>query len=231
MQDPWAHLQQIARNLTAEYPDAVFIGGIAVSAHASRLGSQFQESSHDADLYLSIQGKAAMRDRYEVRRTPHLGKDSVLIEGEDIDLYVEHQHPLGVSYVTIYAASEDIAAIRVASLEHLLVLKLDAAKSRWGSSKGEKDVRDLARVVALLDHPRGGLLQPLYSAERVDTLNRVLERRDIPKILGLNSFEGSKLRTRLDENHKAILGGMNPPLLPPPPSSPPPDSPPHGRSR
>lgn len=228
MDETWAHLQQIARDLTAEYPDAVFIGGIAVSAHSSRLGSRFQESSHDADLYLSIQGKAEMRDRYEVRRMPHLGKDSVLIEGEDIDLYVEHQHPLGVSYAAIYSASEEIGGIRVASLEHLLILKLDAAKNRWGSSKGEKDVRDLARVVALTGHPRESLLKPFYSTDRMGTLDRIMQRQDLPALLGLNAFEGSRFQAKLDANFKGITRGMNPPQPPPPATS---QAPPSSRRR
>lgn len=204
MDGTWRHIQAIARMLTRDYTDAVFIGGVAVSAHAGRLGARFQEASHDADLYLSLVGKAALRDRYEVRRNAHLGKDSASIEGEDVDLYVEHQHPLGVTFDAVVAHAEEIDGVRVAALEHLLVLKLDAAQDRMGSGKGEKDVRDVARIVALLDKPRKDVLADYLTSERSTTLKQIMSRRDLPQLLGLNPYEGSRFGTTLDAHTKDI---------------------------
>lgn len=224
MENTWDHLLDISRSLTSEYGDAVFIGGVAVSCHASRLGSRYQESSHDADFFLSFVGKAAMRDRYEVRHNPNLNKDSVLVEGEDLDVYVDRQHSLGIQYPEIFASSEVIEGIRVAALEHLLILKLDAAKSRWGTAKGDKDVRDLARIVALLDHPKHEMLAPYLSSVRIETLGRALGRHDLAPLMGLNPHEGSKFRVQLDANLKNIArGGQAPPQGPKedPPSPPP----------
>lgn len=204
-QETWAHLQSVARKVTADYPDAVFIGGIAVATHATRLGPEFSETSHDADLYLSLQGKAIMRDRYEIWRTPHLNKDSTIIDGEDIDLYVEHQHPLGVPYAAIYAHAEEVDHIRVAALEHLLVLKCDAAKDRHGSGKGDKDDRDLARIVLLMDEPRGDLLAPFLLEQRRTTLEQAVTRPDLVQVLGLNPHQGSRIRTLILRNLQAIL--------------------------
>ncbi len=206
MDENWKHLQTIARNLTTDYADAIFIGGIAVSAHAGRLGARFQEASHDADLYISLVGKAALRDRYEVRRNSNLGKDSAVIEGEDVDLYVEHQHPLGVPFDAIVAHAEVIDGIRVAALEHLLVLKLDAAQNRMGSGKGEKDVRDVARIVALLEKPRKDVLSDYMTGERSKTLRKIMGRPDLPHLLGLNRHEGSRFTATLNAHTKAIQG-------------------------
>ena len=153
----------LARRVSQEFPDAVFIGDIAVAQHAKRSDLALEESSHDADLYLSLAGKNEMRDRYEVLRNERLGKDSVLVDGEDFDLYVERQHRLAVPYDEVFAHAEEIDGIRVAALEHLLVLKLDAASDRWGSAKGDKDLRDLARIVTLLKAPRKQLLAPRIS--------------------------------------------------------------------
>lgn len=206
MDENWEHLKAIARNLTTEYADAVFIGGIAVATHAGRLGAHFQETSHDADLYLSLVAKSALRDRYEVRRNPNIGKDSALIEGEDVDVYVEHQHPLGIPFDLAIAHAEEIDGIRVAALEHLLVLKLDAAQARIGSGKGEKDVRDIARIVALLDNPRKTVLSNYMTEQRSKTLAQIMSRPDLPTILGLNAHDGSRFRTTLNEHTEAIQG-------------------------
>ena len=62
-----------AKRVGEESPDAVFIGGLAVFAHA--VGSRWQEGRHDVDCYLSLIGKTAMRDRYDIRYAPHLHKD------------------------------------------------------------------------------------------------------------------------------------------------------------
>lgn len=216
MDENWENLQRISRRLSEDFPDAVFIGGVAVSAHARILGERFQESSHDIDLYLSLQGKSAMRDLYEMSRNEKLGKHSALIEGEDVDIYVERQHPLGVPYDAVFSGSQMVGGIRAAALEHLLVLKLDAARNRWGTGKGEKDVRDLTRIVALLDRPAPELLAPYLGAERVETLDRLMKREDLPKILGLNVHEGSKFRLGLDRNTKGIKACCRPPEGPGP---------------
>ena len=230
MDETWNHLLHISRALTTDYGDAVFIGGVAVSCHASRLGSNYQESSHDADLYLSFAGKAAMRDRYEVWHDPKLQKDSTLIEGEELDIYVERQHALGVQYPELFAASEEIEGIRVAALEHLLILKLDAAKSRWGSGKGDKDMRDLARIVALLGEPKHEWLDPHLNSVRLETLDRVMGRNDLPRLLGLNHYESGKFRVLLDMNLRKIArNGQAPPHAPPEEPLPPPPKPSFGR--
>lgn len=202
----WAHLKSIAKRISQEFPDAVFIGGLATYFHAFSLGEEFREASHDADLYLSLAGKSELRDRYEVRRSTNrnLVKDSVLIEGEDLDLYVEHQHNLGIPYANVFAHSEMSTGVRVAALEHLFLLKLDAARDRWGTGKGQKDVRDVAKIVALLSEPRKSLLKPYYLDERDETLTRIGIRRDLPELLGLETVQGSHFRKKIDAHIKKI---------------------------
>lgn len=201
----WEHLLSISRDLTLEYPDAIFIGGIAVFQHAVRVNALLAESSHDADLYLSLVGKSTMRDQYEVSRNDRLGKDSVLIEGEDIDLYVERQHRLAVSYDEVSAHATELDGIRVAALEHLLVLKVDAAISRGRSVKGEKDLRDLSRVLVLLEAPRVELLTRHMSDDRLQLIQDVSRRRDLFAQMGINTHEASRLNRSLDANTKRLL--------------------------
>jgi hypothetical protein len=196
----WDELIKIAKDLTSDYPDVVFIGGAAVSTHAGLLGKRFQESSHDIDFYLSLTGKAAMRNRFEMRSDPRLQKDSANIGGQDADIYVERQHGLAVPYAEVYAHSEEIDGIRVACLEHLLVLKLDAAWDRRGSAKGEKDMRDLACIMALMNTPHSKRLGPYLTDQRVEALEWAMGRKDLTRLLGLNPHEGSRFREGLDQN-------------------------------
>jgi len=209
MAQEWEHLVALARRVSQEFPDAVFIGDIAVAQHAKRYDLALEESSHDADLYLSLAGKNEMRDRYEVLRNERLGKDSVLVDGEDFDLYVERQHRLAVPYDEVFAHAEEIDGIRVAALEHLLVLKLDAASDRWGSAKGDKDLRDLARIVTLLKAPRKQLLAPHLDENRLELLRDLGRQRDVFQRMGLNPHEASRMRRTLDDHLARIrrLGG------------------------
>ncbi|TAM74372.1 hypothetical protein EPN44_11145 [bacterium] len=216
MGQDWERLQTLVRHVSTEFPDAVFIGGIAVAQHAKQFNPALEESSHDADLYISLAGKNEMRDRYEVARNERLGKDSVLIDGEDFDLYVERQHRLAIPYDEIAAHSQEVDGIRVAALEHLLILKLDAAGDRWGSAKGEKDLRDLARIVSLMRAPREALLAPHLDERRLGLLGDLGRRRDIFQRMGLNAHEGSRLRRTFDEHLARIrrfggheLGGLS----------------------
>jgi hypothetical protein len=209
----WEHLLSVSRKITEQYPDAVFIGGIAVFAHAARFNAQLAEASHDADLYLSLLGKHAMRDQYEVVRNERLGKDSVLVDGEDLDLYVERQHHLAIGYEELFAYAADIDGIRVAALEHLLILKIDAASDRRGTSKGQKDLRDLARLLALLSTPRKELLGDHLSKTRLAILSEISRRRDLFSEMGINRHEASKLNRVLERNVKILAPRLSRGLL------------------
>jgi hypothetical protein len=203
----WAHLQTLAKRVGDEFPDAVFIGGLAVFAHAERLGSRWQEGSHDVDCYLSMVGKAAMRDRYDIHYSPHLHKDSVRIEHEDFDVYTEHQHRLAVPYGAVATHSLTANGLRVASLEHLTVLKVDAALDRSGSGKGEKDQRDLARILTLMTDPKEELISPYLTPKRQEMLQRVADRADLLLTMGLNAHEASRYRQQLSKTVKALTSG------------------------
>jgi hypothetical protein len=201
----WARLQTLAKRVGTEFPDAVFIGGLAVFVHAERLGSRWQEGSHDVDCYLSLIDKDAMRDRYEIRHSPHLHKDSARIEDEDFDVYTEHQHRLAVPYDAVATHSLKTSDLRVASLEHLTVLKADAALGRSGSAKGEKDQRDLARILTLMTEPREQLISHYLTPQRREMLERVAERADLLVKMGLNAHEASRRRKQLVNTVKTLI--------------------------
>jgi hypothetical protein len=203
----WAKLQRLAKGLGEKCPDAVFIGGLAVFAHAARLGSRWQETSHDVDLCISAEGKGTLRERYDTTSNPQLHKDSVRIESEDFDVYTEYQNDLAIPYDLIASFSVTSEGFRVASLEHLLVLKIDAALGRPETLKGEKDLRDLVRILTLLKEPREELIAPYLTPEREGVLQRVTKRADVLLAMGLNPHEASRYRPGIAETVKTILSG------------------------
>ncbi len=199
----WDRLLKLAREISVDYPAAVFIGGVAVATYAASLDASLQEVSHDADFYLSRQDKVAMRDRFPMATNHRLAKDSVTIEGLDLDVYVEHGHGLAVPYDQVFAFSEIVNEIRVAAPEHLLVLKADAALDRIGSDKGTKDLRDLGVLGLLLSHPRMALLEPFLTVDRAVLLKRVSTSGEV--FAGLNPHAASRLRSTLAEHLATIL--------------------------
>lgn len=210
MAQTWQRLQQLARRISAEYPDAVLIGGIAIAQYAKRANPALEEASHDLDLYLSLAGKNELRDRYEVIRNQRLGKDSAIIDGEDVDLYIERQHRLAIPYDEIIAYAQDIDGIRVAALEHLLVLKLDAAQDRRASAKGDKDVRDLTRILTLLTAPRAELLRGHLDASRQRLLTDLARRREAFERMGIDPHAASRLRRVFDANLAKLVRRRGP---------------------
>ncbi|HEV3155931.1 MAG TPA: hypothetical protein VGZ00_01155 [Candidatus Baltobacteraceae bacterium] len=201
----WLHLQALAKRVGTEFPDAIFIGGLAVFAHAERLGSRWQEASHDVDFYISLIGRGDMRQRYDMKYSRHLHKDSVRIEHEDFDVYTEHQNNLAIPYRVVARHSLMAKNFRVASLEHLMVLKVDAALDRVESSKGEKDLRDLTRILTLLTEPQEELIIPYLTPERQEMLQRVVNDPDILGTMGLNAHEAGKYRRQLSKTVKALM--------------------------
>lgn len=158
----WGHLMAEFKEFVAEYPaDIVAIGGIAVYLHTERLlHSELMESSHDVDFLVSMDAMTKIRDTNEVTDNRRLGKSQLVNHGVEYAVYVAHNNNLVIPYQDISRAAVEIDGVRCAALEHLLVLKCEAAKDRAFSKKGEKDLRDLAKIGMMLSLERSGLSQP-----------------------------------------------------------------------
>ena len=133
-------------------PDGVvFIGGIAVYLHAinNDLTKDLAETTHDADFYISIADMSDLRDIEEVTPNRRLSKHQLIKRGFEFDIYTERHSALVVPYDQVMALSEMHDTIRVAALEHLLVLKLEAYRQRRASSKGQKDAKDIIRIALI----------------------------------------------------------------------------------
>jgi len=133
-------------------PGAVFIGGVAVFAHTrqSRLYSAHVAFSHDADLLISVSDYTDLKDIEQVTPNRRLQKCQFYKRGFEFDVYVEGQHGLVVPYDEASAYSVTRAELRVACLEHLVILKMKAFEDRRGSAKGMKDEDDLFKLLLLV---------------------------------------------------------------------------------
>ncbi|MGA9855124.1 MAG: hypothetical protein WBR29_07605 [Gammaproteobacteria bacterium] len=172
---------QAAQTLGDDCPGAVLIGGLAVYLHTQNrpLGTlpmsreRLVEFSHDVDAYISIQDLGGLRDIFEVTANARLHKHQVTVGSIESDLYVEHNNRLRVPYDELLAHASTYGSLRVAAIGHLLVLKFDAQAGRSGTSKGDKDTRDLVKLAVLANESDRVLLKPYLDSRGLARLQSV----------------------------------------------------------
>lgn len=169
----WQSVQEFA----ALVPEGlVVIGGVAVFLHVlsskrKDLGGEF---THDADFMIDRAALGVIRDLCQVTANRRLHKYQVEVSEVEFDLYLESQHHLRVDYAEMAMASEEIAGLRVAHKQHLILLKLAAYEDRSSSAHGRKDARDLTKLMALsTSDPL--IPSALFSEDDVVLLRRALE--------------------------------------------------------
>ncbi len=152
-QEQWDALWRGICELSDYFPEGVvFIGGVAVYLHVrgAKVPEKWVEFSHDGDFYISLADFSDLRDIEEVTQNRRLSKYQIIKHGMEFDVYLEYRHSLRIPYANVHAASKIVENVRIAALEHLLLLKLAAYEDRRGSAKGRKDERDLIRIGHLL---------------------------------------------------------------------------------
>ncbi len=205
----WAQLWKGISEISEEFEDRpVFIGGVAVYVHLAErsLETDLGEFSHDADLLLSLADFADLRDLYEVTPNRRLGKNQIIKHGIEFDVYVERNYGLAVQFDDAMAESKIIQNVRAASLEHLLVLKLDACLDRRGSEKGLKDERDLIRLCSMM-HTGGykqNLITPYFREETVDVLRALPRSSQFLVLTGRNAHSAKPLRSAVEAVSKSL---------------------------
>lgn len=205
--DNWAQIIATVREWSRYFPDGlVAIGGMATYLHAQALAdARLLEVSHDGDIYLSLADYSDLRDIEEVVHNNRLHKAQIEKRGVDYDLYIEHQSHLVVPFDDVVRHSVTINDIRCASLEHLLVLKLDAALDRAGSAKGEKDRRDVVRLVLLLENPQRALVEAYWRPEFDAYLVHTGKSRVFVEMAHGNTHDAAIWRRRYDQHLQALL--------------------------
>jgi hypothetical protein len=185
-------------NLNNLYPEIVFIGGAAVYRHLQKHAVEAlpPDASHDADFMISLMDYGKLKDVEVVYPNKRLSKHQMSLDRVEFDIYVEKSNALLVPYDEVYAHSTVIEDTRVACLEHLLVLKLEAFLNRRGSPKGDKDCKDIVKVVLMMGTKfRPRLLSPYLRDEMVDALAEVGKSAIFFDMSDRNSHAAKKLRT------------------------------------
>jgi hypothetical protein len=206
-------LMQCCAELAARHPDGlVFIGGIAVYLHACNheATAALAEFTHDADAYVSLADMGDLRDEETLTANRRLSKHQLVLRGFEFDLYTERQSSLIVPYDAVRAHGRIVDTLRIACLEHLLVLKLEAYRDRRHSSKGEKDAKDLMRIgaVAQASGKRfdGTLAAPYLSDDHLKLLEQIERGPAAVALAQGNAMVAKKLRQGFSRLRSAVSG-------------------------
>jgi hypothetical protein len=195
--------------LATQYPGHVFIGGVAVYLHAinNPRTKASAEASHDADFMLALADFGDLRDSDEVVPNRRLSKHQLIRGGVEFDVYVERQNTLIIPFDEASAHAVAYGAIRVACLEHLLVLKLEAFRDRVGSAKGDKDARDLVTIARIAGgKARASLASPFLREDHLKALDRVAASPVFTYIAKGNAHEAKAIRTTFNHFVEAVTG-------------------------
>jgi hypothetical protein len=196
------HVLRVSAQVADELPGHVFIGGVAAYLHATNheRTRPMKESSHDSDFMISLSDFAALRDSQEITSNPRLRKHQLVFEGVELDVYVERQNSLVVPYDEVFARSVICDGLRIACVEHLLVLKLEAYGNRSGSSKGDKDERDIVTLACVCSGKiRGEVVAPFLRVEHVASMLKIAKGRVFSEMCSGNAHEAKKLWVIFDK--------------------------------
>lgn len=194
-QKEWDKVWAAVRELSDTYPsDVVVIGGVAVYLHAKASSSLPVEFTHDADMSVGLASWGDLREHYEVVINRRLSKAQITLGGVEVDLYPEHNNSLRIDFAELAMASDVIDGVRVASLGHLLLLKLNATAERWNSAHGAKDRRDVAKLLVLLEDAPADAVLSLATDADMELLVKVLKSNAFTEIAQRNAKLASRFR-------------------------------------
>jgi hypothetical protein len=210
----WDALWRGIKEYQEEFPDnLVFIGGIAVYCHSTGHdeANAFTEYTHDADFMIATPQFYELREGEFVTKNARLGKYQTERHGVEFDIYEQQISHLAVPVEEVIAASEIQNKIRVASLEHLLVLKTAAFLDRQSSPKGEKDANDITRILFLIADKQ---ITPHRLKHLTPDMNETIERiskSDAPLRLARgNAHFAHKIRSKVKLGLEKVENGLKP---------------------
>ncbi|WP_313605328.1 hypothetical protein [Rhizobium sp.] len=196
----------------------VFIRGIAVYAYArsKEETAAFAAQSHDADFMITRSDFIELRDITMMTANKRLSKHQFVEAGFEFDVYVEGQTDLVVPVDEAVAYSEIRSGLRVACIEHLLILKAKALQDRKGTSKGNKDEDDMVRILLVAERIDGERLARL-TEDALTEISRAVEGDAPLRLARGNSHLAknlrSKARARLEDVKTVFsysIGGSEP---------------------
>jgi hypothetical protein len=204
--DDWKRLLAAVGELQEFFQEGlVFIGGIAVYAHALSRDdtAAFAAQSHDADFMILLQDYADLRDIEVLTPNRRLSKKQFIRSGFEFGVYVEGQTDLCVPVPEAVAYSEIKSGLRVACIEHLLILKAKTLADRRGTPKGDQDEDDVARMLLVADSIDKGKLARLTD-DLLSDLRRAVSGDAAMRLANGNSHRAEVLRSKISARFKEI---------------------------
>lgn len=196
----WQEVLRTVQGLSREFDnDIIAIGGVAVAlhSHGSRVFTE-KDFTHDADVYVSSAAWPSFRDEFDVVLNRRLSKSQTKIGKVEVDLYVEYGHSLRFEFEELAHASTVIKNVRVAGLEHILLLKLDAYDSRRHSEHGKKDRRDIAKILILLENSDPSIVLAAASKKDIRILEEIMRSQVFFEIAHRNAHLARKLKDKAE---------------------------------
>ena len=210
--EDFGKLLRACQELAGLFPDGVvYIGGMAVYLHTVNCDQTraFAGFTHDADFYISLADMADLRDIEEVVANRRLSKHQLTKAGFEFDIYTERHSTLIVPYDQVMAYAVCYDTVRVACVEHLMALKLEAYRARHASTKGQKDARDLIGLALVADaqkpHLRKELLLAYTSEEHLTLLERVQRGPEFLSMARGNAQQAREMRQQYARALKGII--------------------------
>lgn len=209
--EEWQRLLRKVREISGAFESVILIGGVAVFLHAlKRDEREYLESSHDGDFAISLADYADLRDIFEVTSNRRLSKHQMIEGGLEFDVYVESVDRLPVPFSDLSANSDTCSLegvpVRMAGLEHLLILKVVAYSDRKASAKGEKDARDILKILYLSeDGMKPELLFGYINQDPMSDVDDIVSR--FPLYLDVakgNNYAASKLKENVTAKWSSV---------------------------
>lgn len=188
---------------------AVFIGGIAVQALTTKLGAAHglpPEVTHDVDVSVTLAASGTLREQGLLTPNKRLKKAQIVVDDVDVDIYIEHKSGLRFDYTELATYAEPFTIgkaveVQIASIGHLILLKIDALLARASSAHGAKDRRDLAKLL-VMGSDRDEDIQIVVGAATgsdISAMQRVLKSTAFTEITRGNAQAASKLRLKAEK--------------------------------
>lgn len=208
-EEEWNDLWKVVIEVGERFgPGLVYIGGVAVYAHTleSELHRNLFKFSHDADFMISVSDYTDLKDIEQVTPNKRLRKLQFYKGGFEFDVYVENQNGLVVPYDEAAACSVVKSGIRVACIEHLILLKLKAYEDRRGSAKGQKDEDDLFTLLLLVSECGVQSDTIARMDDRMEELLAPVVHSDAAvRLTGGNHLTGAALRRSAEAGFRSVM--------------------------